>query len=501
MKALKLVSKILVIVFAFLFGVIFVCGGWAKEHINEITAYLGQPSYEIIGNAGDDYEEEDTIYYDSDFTSIAELKAAGEEIAEEVSLEGSALLKNGDVGGKPALPLSEGDTVNFYSMSSYDPIYNGTGDQGRAYMNLEYTETHMLDAFTEAGFKVNKDLFDWYRKNYNTYGRKDSDKTLRAWGNAIYKHYTIADASWENIGTAAKENAAEAGIFILSRVAGEGSDTTTHDVGWNPGDMTNGNYLALSPTEISVLTNMKRMKDEGKLKKIIVVLNFSNQVECKFIDEEKYVVDAAIWVGNFGMRGPEALAEAFSMPNRDSEILAVTSASFTQPFTPACSYKHLSSYSEPDENGIRTIQYDNGSQKNGAFEHVQTEAGYWATRYVMDTKQDIGILNGPDEEHKNDGVHSDLMNDCPYSDEVEKVIMMNFTNNSEEAITILYGVECFGIRGEVTVTLDPGETESALLKQLYAPDGKSGDVAFHVLCILDGGESGYDLTIWGFLAE
>lgn len=197
----------------------------------------------------------------------------------------------------------------------------------------------------------------------------------------------------------------------------------------------------------------------------------------------------------------EALAEAFSMPNRDSEILAVTSASFTQPFTPACSYKHLSSYSEPDENGIRTIQYDNGSQKNGAFEHVQTEAGYWATRYVMDTKQDIGILNGPDEEHKNDGVHSDLMNDCPYSDEVEKVIMMNFTNNSEEAITILYGVECFGIRGEVTVTLDPGETESALLKQLYAPDGKSGDVAFHVLCILDGGESGYDLTIWGFLAE
>ena len=160
MKALKLVSKILVIVFAFLFGVIFVCGGWAKEHINEITAYLGQPSYEIIGNAGDDYEEEDTIYYDSDFTSIAELKAAGEEIAEEVSLEGSALLKNGDVGGKPALPLSEGDTVNFYSMSSYDPIYNGTGDQGRAYMNLEYTETHMLDAFTEAGYWATRYVMD-----------------------------------------------------------------------------------------------------------------------------------------------------------------------------------------------------------------------------------------------------------------------------------------------------------------------------------------------------
>lgn len=382
MKALKLVSKILVIVFAFLFGVIFVCGGWAKEHINEITAYLGQPSYEIIGNAGDDYEEEDTIYYDSDFTSIAELKAAGEEIAEEVSLEGSALLKNGDVGGKPALPLSEGDTVNFYSMSSYDPIYNGTGDQGRAYMNLEYTETHMLDAFTEAGFKVNKDLFDWYRKNYNTYGRKDSDKTLRAWGNAIYKHYTIADASWENIGTAAKENAAEAGIFILSRVAGEGSDTTTHDVGWNPGDMTNGNYLALSPTEISVLTNMKRMKDEGKLKKIIVVLNFSNQVECKFIDEEKYGVDAAIWVGNFGMRGPEALAKMLLGDVNPSGKLVDTF------WKEHCYNPVLTNFGEVSKGN--TFSFTNGAQGADTDRYVVYQEGiYVGYRYTETRYEDL----------------------------------------------------------------------------------------------------------------
>lgn len=75
---------------------------------------------------------------------------------------------------------------------------------------------------------------------------------------------------------------------------------------------------------------------------------------------------------------------------------------------------------------------------------------------------------------------------------------MQFTNNGEEAITILYGAENFGIRGEVQVTLDPGETESALLKIKAKQDSNS---PFHVLCILDGGENGYDISIIGFFAE
>lgn len=303
LKLFKTISKICAIVFTFIFGVSLMGGAMAMERMNEITNFLGQKNFELI-KGDEDYDEAETIYYDSNFSSIKELKESGANIAEQVSLEGSALLKNDD----KALPLAKGDKVNLYSMSSYDPIYNGTGDQGRAYENLNYTHTHMLDAFNNAGFSVNKDLFNWYKNNYNTYGRKNSGKTLRATGNAIYKQYTIADAKW-NVLPEAKNNDAEAGIFMLSRLAGEGSDLTLYDVGMYPGDMTNGNHLRLSPTEIDVLTNMKQLKKEGKIKKIIVVLNFSNQVECKFLDDEAYDIDAAIWVGNFGQKGPEALAK------------------------------------------------------------------------------------------------------------------------------------------------------------------------------------------------
>lgn len=304
LKTLQTIAKILAVVFTFFFGVMLVGSAIAMERVNEISGFLGQQRFEMIPG-GEDYDEADTIYYDSDYTSVAELKEGGEEIAEELSLEGSALLKNEN----GALPLDKGNKVNLYSMSSYDPIYNGTGDQGRAYENLGYTHTHMLDAFTEAGLEVNDTLFNWYKDNYNTYGRKNNGKTLRATGNAIYKQYTIADARWDDITTDAKNDAADAGIFILSRLAGEGTDLTTHDIGMYSGDMTHGNHLKLSPTEIDVLSHMKQLKDQGKISKIIAVLNFSNQVECKFIDDAAYGIDAAIWVGNFGMRGPEALGK------------------------------------------------------------------------------------------------------------------------------------------------------------------------------------------------
>lgn len=224
----------------------------------------------------------------------------------------------------------------------------------------------------------------------------------------------------------------------------------------------------------------------------------------KLNPEAEVVLEAGVigWQdedGNF-YESYAKLAETFVMPARDSQIIAVTSANFTKAFTPSCSYKKIKSYGV-NSAGYETVSYDNSSQVNGAFEHVLIEEGVWGTRYVMKEKVDIGILNGSDEGHTNDGEHEGMSNECPFSDTIEKIIVMVFTNNSEESITFKYGVECFGIRGEVEVTLEPGETETAYLKQLFAPSGSSGSVAFHFLRLVEGGNTGYDLTIHGFLAE
>lgn len=194
----------------------------------------------------------------------------------------------------------------------------------------------------------------------------------------------------------------------------------------------------------------------------------------------------------------KALAEAFVMPGKDAKILAVKGDNFTKPFTPSCSYKPILAYKEPDADGIVKVEWDNANQHDGAFEHVLIADGIWGTRYVMDTKTDIGILNGSDEKHPNDGEHEGMNNDCPFSMDGKKMLFMTFANNKDEAITLKYGCECAGIRSQVEVALAAGETKSAYLQQPNMPwDGNS---CFHTLSIVSGAENGYDLTIYGFLA-
>ncbi len=100
---------------------------------------------------------------------------------------------------------------------------------------------------------------------------------------------------------------AGAAIFVLSRNGGEGADLTVR--GGNASDMTNGNYLALSPQEIDVLTHLKELKDSGVFGSVIVLMNSANQVECDFVDDERFGIDALLWIGDTGSTGIKAVAE------------------------------------------------------------------------------------------------------------------------------------------------------------------------------------------------
>ena len=52
-------------------------------------------------------------------------------------------------------------------------------------------------------------------------------------------------------------------IFVLSRYGTEATDLKY--TGGSVTDYSNGNYLELSPTEKDVLTNLKALKDSGKI--------------------------------------------------------------------------------------------------------------------------------------------------------------------------------------------------------------------------------------------
>lgn len=276
MGALNIASKIFLNIFIILLGIAVVGSEIALVNAGAITAFLGQSTQQTIN----DGTSEAIIRNFSDYSSIAELKAAANAVTAKVTEEGAVLLKN-----EGALPLKSGSKVNLYSSSSVNYIFSGGGSS----FAKKAEAVSLKDGLEQAGLQVNADLWNWYASNEIYFGdhtsNTSSDKAA----------YTIKDAAWSSIGTSAKNNQADAAIFVLSRYGTEATDLKMS--GGSSTDYSHGNYLELSPTEIDVLKNLKSLKDSGKISKIIVLLNSVNQVECDYIDDPAYGIDAVLWVG------------------------------------------------------------------------------------------------------------------------------------------------------------------------------------------------------------
>ena len=292
MKNLNLFSKIFLNIFIIIFGITSVGSDIALANAGAITAFLGQSTQQVIN----DGTSESIIRNFSDFSSIKELQQHATEITSQVTEEGAVLLKNDN----NALPLSSGAKVNLYSSSSVNYIYSGGGSSFAKKSDFINLKTGL----ESAGLLINQDLWNWYSENTQYFGdhtsNTSSDKAA----------YTIKDASWSNISTDSKNNEAEAAIFVLSRYGTEATDLKYS--GGSAADYSNGNYLELSPTEIDVLKNLKSLKDSGKISKIIVLLNSVNQVECDYINDPAYGIDAVLWVGIGGTSGTLGVGKILS---------------------------------------------------------------------------------------------------------------------------------------------------------------------------------------------
>lgn len=290
-KALTLLSKILLNVFFYLFVISLVGNQIAFDNAAAINKALEIEPREWI--TVENADEIDTQYYKSEFESVKDTKENSEAFTRTVVREGSVLLKN----EADALPLEKGSTVNLYSASSVNLVYAGTGSSGT---NTSGTVDLKTALERDGNLTVNADLWNWY-KNDTQYG----------WGHAggtVGQTFTIKEASWSNITTDTKSRNADAAIFVLARNGGEGADLTVYG-GNNSTDMTDGNYLKLSPNEADVLRNLNSLKSNGTISKIIVLLNSANQVESKFIDDAEFGIDAALWIGDIGSTGIYGVAD------------------------------------------------------------------------------------------------------------------------------------------------------------------------------------------------
>ena len=256
-KKISLATRIITVTFATIFAITTLVSSIMIDNSAAINDFFGVQTSRIEYNT--DGSTGDTEYFKSSFNSVKEVKQNGEKVIQEVMEEGATLLKNDN----NALPLKKDAKISLFSVSSVDPIITGTGSSGTSnnLPNDNYYDTdggvNVVDfktAFEEvegANIKVNPDLWNWYSANKSSYLRQKSG----AWG----AYFSIRDASWDKIPQGVRLNEyKDAAIFVVSRRSGEGNDMGSYygnemvKSKWGTtNDMTNGNYLALSPTELS----------------------------------------------------------------------------------------------------------------------------------------------------------------------------------------------------------------------------------------------------------
>ncbi|MBE6142594.1 MAG: hypothetical protein E7177_01210 [Erysipelotrichaceae bacterium] len=308
-KGISLFFKIWFHINLFTFTVSIAAIPLLKDYSNVINTALG-----IKTQIGSDSGENGSMYFDTKFSSMKEVREASLDIIEETVLEGAVLLKNDN----KTLPLSKGDTVNLYGAASHYTVITGQGSSCNA-KNVT-GRTTLYQGLTNAGLSVNKMLDDWYKDNAGDSLGGSASKFI---GNSTQEsQYVVEDINWNDISSSAKTTKAKTGIMVIARNSGEACDqyaditmddgTTRVVVSKNNNNNTSagtGDALELTKNEKSVLENLKLLKDNGTLSKVIVLMNTASPLQCEFIDEDNYGIDACMWIGNIGFNGADAIGK------------------------------------------------------------------------------------------------------------------------------------------------------------------------------------------------
>ncbi|GAS83332.1 glycoside hydrolase family 3 protein [Paenibacillus amylolyticus] len=226
--------------------------------------------------------DESSMYYKSKYElsdqGLAEMLVDSDKHDVQTMEEGTVLLKN----NQTSLPLrAEERSVTLFGRATADPVYSG--NSGGPGMD-EKRQVNLYNALKEAGFTINDKLFDAYKNSDVARAKASPDWFI----GEVDKNFYTSDLQ-----ATYQDNFNDVAIVMLSRDGGEGKDLATTD-------RDGMSYLALHNTEKDLL---KMIKDSGKFSKIVVLINSAYAMELGWLEEQEYGVDAALWIGNPGLKG------------------------------------------------------------------------------------------------------------------------------------------------------------------------------------------------------
>lgn len=290
----RTLKKVFLNVSAALLTIAYVGNLVAAENAGQINAFLGTSTSKTV-KIDETLEEDYPRYFESKFTSIADLKAAGLAKVQEVEAEGIVLLKNEG----NTLPLAAGSEVSLFGITTIDPVYGGTGSGAVDAAGAP----NYVDVFGKSGLTVkNTDLLDYYAE-------QKADENLGR------NNYAIGEGAWKkvkkNLGDDNEQVEGTDAFFVIGRVGGEGSDMTR---GAGKEDAANDgeDYLTLNEDEMGMLEGLAGLKEDGVIRSITVIINSANPISTGFLFDEELAIDAAMWVGSVGQTGLYAVGDVVS---------------------------------------------------------------------------------------------------------------------------------------------------------------------------------------------
>ncbi len=292
--------SVLTVLFAVLTVVAIVGTNVALSASQAINIYLKVEPYKIV-EEGDGTE--DTEYFKSTYSSREEIENAGQTVAEQVHAEGSVLLKNEG----NALPLDKEAKVTTLSHSSVDVVTCGTG---AADIDTSTAPT-LKEALESRDFSVNPVLWDFYTTGagsanadgegegyYRIPGKIANASATTGSTRADYAINEVPVSVYSDTEINSFKEYNDAAIVMISRISGECKDLPVD------GFVDGTNILELTTEEKDLL----KMANEN-FDTVIVMINSTNAIECDFVDDSAYGIDAVLWIGYTGEWGLNGVAD------------------------------------------------------------------------------------------------------------------------------------------------------------------------------------------------
>lgn len=343
-----------------------------------------------------DYGDGEKIdFFTADYTTHDSIKEFAHKTSYDLEADGLVLLKNEEIEpGVKALPLDKSATpaVSLFGKGSVNPNRSVQGARNPD----DKTNPDLKDfksALEAENVSVNPTLWDFYvqKENGTIYKQLDPETNVQTY---YIREVPSSDFAARSDVTGSFATYGDAAIMVVTRDSTEGSDV---NVVGSDGD--GGNYLSLSAEERDVLKMITDAKYSGEFKRVIVILNTAMPLELDFLYDNggEIEVDACLWVGNMGMSGIEAVADALVGDVNPSGSLPDTYAkdNLTSPVMASWTLNENSAFSRAYEGGADVFG-SAGVQVQGYYgvynESIYVGYKYYETRYadVVEGRPNVG---------------------------------------------------------------------------------------------------------------